>query len=207
MTGVEFLRRAKESCPTAIRMVLSGYSELQSITDAINEGSISKFLTKPWDDQLLAHVREALATKDLADECLRLQRELQRANAALAQSNAQLHALLGRKQADLEREEISLNVTREILEHMPLPVIGIDMDGMVAMANTAAEALFAAGASIMGAPACMVLPSTMLAMCEDERCATASFEQQGRRYTVLGRVMGERSESRGHLLFVMPGTP
>ncbi|MES2091380.1 MAG: EAL domain-containing protein, partial [Pseudomonadota bacterium] len=51
MTGVEFLRRAKELYPGTMRIVLSGYTELQSITDAINEGSIYKFLTKPWDDE------------------------------------------------------------------------------------------------------------------------------------------------------------
>jgi CheY-like chemotaxis protein len=46
MTGVEFLRRAKELYPDTVRMVLSGYTELQSITDAVNEGAIYKFPTK-----------------------------------------------------------------------------------------------------------------------------------------------------------------
>ncbi len=65
MTGVELLRRAKELYPDTIRLVLSGYTELQSITDAINEGAIYKFLAKPWDDeQLRAHLREAFALKE-----------------------------------------------------------------------------------------------------------------------------------------------
>src|SRR6185369_3349926 len=51
MTGVEFLRRVKTLYPDTVRIVLSGYTELQSITDAINEGAIYKFLTKPWDDE------------------------------------------------------------------------------------------------------------------------------------------------------------
>jgi len=60
MSGTEFLGRVKEMYPETIRMVLSGYTELTSVTDAINRGAIYKFLTKPWDDdQLREHVREA----------------------------------------------------------------------------------------------------------------------------------------------------
>lgn len=50
MTGSEFLSKVKEKYPETIRIVLSGYTELSSITDAINQGAIYKFLTKPWDD-------------------------------------------------------------------------------------------------------------------------------------------------------------
>lgn len=60
MSGTEFLSRVKEIYPDTIRMVLSGYTELQSITDAINRGAIYKFLTKPWnDDSLREQIREA----------------------------------------------------------------------------------------------------------------------------------------------------
>lgn len=58
MTGSQFLSKVKETYPDTIRIVLSGYTELNSITDAINRGAIYKFLTKPWDDQLL---REQIA--------------------------------------------------------------------------------------------------------------------------------------------------
>lgn len=60
MSGTEFLGRVKEMYPDTIRIVLSGYTELKSITDAINRGAIYKFLTKPWeDDPLREHIREA----------------------------------------------------------------------------------------------------------------------------------------------------
>ena len=39
--------------PDTVRMVLSGYTELQTITDAINQGAIYRFLTKPWNDDEL----------------------------------------------------------------------------------------------------------------------------------------------------------
>jgi diguanylate cyclase (GGDEF)-like protein len=53
MNGTEFLSKVKELYPHTVRMVLSGYTDLQSVTEAINQGSIYKFLTKPWDDKLL----------------------------------------------------------------------------------------------------------------------------------------------------------
>ncbi|MFZ6745092.1 EAL domain-containing protein [Undibacterium sp. JH2W] len=59
MTGTELLARARKLHPKTIRMVLSGYTGLDSLTDAINRGEIYKFLTKPWEDQdLLDAVRE-----------------------------------------------------------------------------------------------------------------------------------------------------
>jgi len=51
MSGTEFLSSVKDIHPNTVRIVLSGYTDLKSVTDAINEGAIYKFLTKPWDDQ------------------------------------------------------------------------------------------------------------------------------------------------------------
>ncbi|MCS0580748.1 EAL domain-containing protein [Massilia pinisoli] len=60
MSGTEFLARVKQMYPAAVRMVLSGYTDLQSVTDAVNRGAIFKFLTKPWiDEELEEAVREA----------------------------------------------------------------------------------------------------------------------------------------------------
>ena len=60
ISGTEFLSQVKDIYPETIRIVLSGFTDLKSVTDAINEGAIYKFLTKPWeDDQLRQNVREA----------------------------------------------------------------------------------------------------------------------------------------------------
>lgn len=60
MDGTEFLRRVKEMYPRTVRMVLSGFTDLATVTEAINRGAIYKFLTKPWeDDSLREQVREA----------------------------------------------------------------------------------------------------------------------------------------------------
>ncbi len=60
MSGTEFLSRVKAMYPDTIRMVLSGYTDLATVTEAINRGAIYKFLTKPWDDDALRQqVQEA----------------------------------------------------------------------------------------------------------------------------------------------------
>jgi PAS domain S-box-containing protein len=62
MSGAEFLARVKQMYPQAVRIVLTGYTDLQSVTDAVNHGAIFKFLTKPWiDAELTAAVRDAFA--------------------------------------------------------------------------------------------------------------------------------------------------
>ncbi|RYH29809.1 MAG: response regulator [Alcaligenaceae bacterium] len=67
MSGSEFLSRARELYPDTIRIVLSGYTDLESISDAINRGAIYKFLTKPWDDELLReNIREAFRHHEAA---------------------------------------------------------------------------------------------------------------------------------------------
>lgn len=53
MTGVEFLSKVKTLYPSIVRVVLSGYSDIRSITEAINKGAISKYFSKPWDDEEL----------------------------------------------------------------------------------------------------------------------------------------------------------
>src|SRR5262249_34114608 len=49
MTGVELLRRAQGECPEAIRIVFTGYADIKAVIDAINQGHVYRFLTKPWD--------------------------------------------------------------------------------------------------------------------------------------------------------------
>ncbi|GLZ89121.1 hypothetical protein Pres01_51720 [Metapseudomonas resinovorans] len=67
MNGTEFLSRVKDLYPDTIRIVLSGYTDLKSVTDAINQGAIYKFLTKPWDDdQLRAVIAQAFLHHSLA---------------------------------------------------------------------------------------------------------------------------------------------
>lgn len=59
MTGTEFLARVRELYPSIVRVVLSGYTDVRTVTEAVNRGQIYKFLTKPWDDDELRKEVEA----------------------------------------------------------------------------------------------------------------------------------------------------
>ncbi|NOV29815.1 EAL domain-containing protein [Methylomonas sp. ZR1] len=62
MTGTEFLSRVKIMHPRTVRMIISGYADLNTITEAVNKGEIYKFHKKPWDDDELRNdVREGIA--------------------------------------------------------------------------------------------------------------------------------------------------
>jgi EAL domain-containing protein (putative c-di-GMP-specific phosphodiesterase class I)/CheY-like chemotaxis protein len=58
--GTEFLRRVKAMYPNIVRLILSGYADLSTVMEAINECMPYRFLTKPWDNNYLrAQIREA----------------------------------------------------------------------------------------------------------------------------------------------------
>jgi len=98
MTGVEFLSRAKELYPKTVRLILSGYADLSSVTDAINLGAIYKFLTKPWDNEILcANVLEAFRHYELMQQKNHLALEIQEANTTLASLSLDLSKLLAVK--------------------------------------------------------------------------------------------------------------
>src|SRR5690606_44230 len=58
MTGVEFLEEVITKYPTPIRILLTGYTDMSAIIDAINKGSIFQYLNKPWDEEELEEVIE-----------------------------------------------------------------------------------------------------------------------------------------------------
>jgi len=66
MSGVEFLEKAGETNPAAIRMMLTGYADLPSLIRAINESNIYRYLPKPWEpDEVRLNVRRALEAYEL----------------------------------------------------------------------------------------------------------------------------------------------
>ena len=65
ITGVELLTKVKSRYPQAIRMLFTGFADLESIVAAINQGHVFQFLKKPWQpEELEAAVRQAAAEFD-----------------------------------------------------------------------------------------------------------------------------------------------
>jgi diguanylate cyclase (GGDEF)-like protein/PAS domain S-box-containing protein len=201
MTGVEFLRTVKNLYPDTVRIVLSGFTELQTVTDAVNEGAIYKFLTKPWDDQQLReHVAKAFQDKEMADENRRLGLEVRAANHELAKANRQLEELLRQKQQQIKRSIVSLDIVREALQHVPQPVIGLDDDDIVAFVNVAAQNLFSDAGPILGSEATQLMPELIHKTKEMGDDEIFCIELKGIWFEVVSRSMGNGSQSRGKII-------
>jgi len=69
MSGTDFLNIVKTTHPNTVRILLSGYSDVAAVTNAINRGVVYKFLTKPWDDDdIRTQVRDAFRASDFQTE-------------------------------------------------------------------------------------------------------------------------------------------
>jgi two-component system, NtrC family, response regulator HupR/HoxA len=88
MTGIEFLEASQKEYPNLVRIVLTGFTEVEDLIAAINTGKVHKYITKPWEPEVLKlAVREALERMKLIQENERLARELESANEKLRTEN------------------------------------------------------------------------------------------------------------------------
>ncbi len=201
MTGVEFLRAAKVNYPDTIRIVLSGYTELQSVTDAINEGAVYRFLTKPWEDeQLREQITKAFEYRELLEENRQLDIKIRTTNQELVAANRQLGSLLEKTRHKIRHDENSLAVAREALQYVPMPVIGVDDGGLMAFANAAAQRLFEHEGALVGVALATALPTLDAALTGTGEGIPCKFQINNTRYLVKWNRMGASSRSRGRLV-------
>ncbi len=91
MTGDVFLGHARRLRPDAIRMLFTGYADIQAVINAVNEGYIFRYILKPWDAvELEGIVRQAAEQYELIAERNRLIDELKAAKAKLERANQEL---------------------------------------------------------------------------------------------------------------------
>ena len=103
MTGEAFLSQARHVRPDAVRMLFTGYADIQAVIGAVNEGRIFRYVLKPWDPvELEGIVRQAVEHHDLKIERRRLIAELKEANERLTRVNRELSESTELKRALLE---------------------------------------------------------------------------------------------------------
>ncbi|NQT69641.1 MAG: response regulator [Desulfobacteraceae bacterium] len=142
MSGTEFLAKVKENHPDIIRIVLTGYTEVDSITASINKGHIYKFILKPWNDQnLKLEIKQGLEQYDLVQSNKKLHAKVLQQNEDLKQINENLEALVKNRTMDLEIQNQALELSHSILEDLPIPIVGISSDMMIVLTNSMAQAL------------------------------------------------------------------
>ena len=94
MDGATFLGKAKNICPDAIRIILSGAPDLDAMIRSINEAEIYRFICKPWHDfDLRSAVEIALRHNDLLRENERLANEVKSQNVELERQRKYLSQL------------------------------------------------------------------------------------------------------------------
>ena len=116
MSGVEFLEKAREVRPDVLRILLTGYSDIHAISDAINRSGVCRYLSKPWnDDDLVQCIRENVKIYNLTLENKRLNGVIQEQNQKLKNWNEQLELMVQNKTKELSKQNEEL--TKLYLKH------------------------------------------------------------------------------------------
>ncbi|GAA0536266.1 response regulator [Chitinophaga japonensis] len=91
MTGIEFFESILEEYSEPIRILLTGYADINAVIDAINKGQVYKYFSKPWNEEELRHNIEK------AYEVFSLRKENKELTAKLLDVNEKLEFLLRQK--------------------------------------------------------------------------------------------------------------
>ena len=91
MTGIEFFESILNKYPEPIRILLTGYADINAVIDAINKGQVYKYFSKPWNEEELRHNIEK------AYEVYALRKENKELTAKLLDVNEKLEFLLRQK--------------------------------------------------------------------------------------------------------------
>ncbi len=142
MSGTEFMRVVKEKYPDIIRITLTGYTEVDAITDAINKGHIYKFFLKPWNDHnLKLEIRQALEQYNLSQVNKQLHAKVIQQNEKLQIMNNNLEEMVRQRTHEIEMKNQALELSHAVLEDIPICIIGISLEGMIVLVNRMAREL------------------------------------------------------------------
>lgn len=91
MTGVEFFTKIKEEYPDPVRILLTGYSDLHTVIEAINSGQVFRFIDKPWDEDAVMHAIQSAA--QYYDTKMELKRKKEELNQALGELDSFVYSI------------------------------------------------------------------------------------------------------------------
>ena len=142
MSGISFLAKVRETYPDTIRILLTGYTDIDSIKASINEGHVYKFILKPWnDDNLKQEIRQALEQYDLIQSNNSLHLMLAAKNKELEQINKNLENIIKQRTRELELQNQALELARVLFQGLPVAAMGVSYDRTIIMINRRAETL------------------------------------------------------------------
>lgn len=110
MSGVDFLVQSRVLAPDAVRIVLTGYSDLESVVSSINEAQVFRYLGKPWEENDLRMTIESGADiQRLSRDNARLLVELSEYNKRLEQTVTERTEQLQMKSDELQRTNTTIS--------------------------------------------------------------------------------------------------
>lgn len=113
-TGVQFLEQARAVRPDAVRVLLTGYADVEAVIGAINRGGAYRYITKPWrEDELVQTVKEGVRTYTLSRENRRLSGIIKAQNEELKNWNEQLQFFVQEQTLDIQRKNEALEKLNE----------------------------------------------------------------------------------------------
>jgi response regulator RpfG family c-di-GMP phosphodiesterase len=116
MSGPEFLEKARKMQPESVRIVLTGYADINAAMDAVNKGGASKYITKPWgDNDLMLTVLNSVETYNLKKENKRLTELTRKQNEELKKWSSELEFYVQQQTIDLTRQNKELGRLNERL--------------------------------------------------------------------------------------------
>jgi len=109
MTGVEFLKNSKDISPDTVRILLTGYADIESTKDAINSGAIRYYFNKPWDDEfLLSRVKESLELFRINADNKHLGALIKKQNEQLKIMNKTLEQRVAEQTNEIKKQNVEL---------------------------------------------------------------------------------------------------
>lgn len=133
LNGIELLKTVKAISPETIRMVLTGKADMKATVQAINEGEVFRFITKPWDDEdLKITIRHALMQYDLWADNRRLVRTVAVQRDALREIEEQYPGISkgpemhrgGQDVYVIDEHELPETMDELVMKYFPTPRVG-----------------------------------------------------------------------------------
>ncbi len=139
LTGVDFFEKAKEILPDALRILLTGYADINAVADAINRGGAYRYITKPWkDDELLQVIHEAAKRYSLTQENKRLEALVAKQNEELKNWNTQLEVIVQEQTMEIQnKNKVLQEMNRNLKENFKNTIMAFS--GLIALRDRKAK--------------------------------------------------------------------
>jgi len=128
MNGAEFLGLSREIAPHALRILLTGYSDINATIDAINRGGAYRYISKPWDnDELLQAIRDSIAKYHRETETRRLNEIHDQQKQELEDWNEGLKKRLLQSTATVREQSLAIS---SLKDRTPLATLNRTFDNL-----------------------------------------------------------------------------